>query len=789
MFSNDRFMTMATGLVLAIAVGTMAQNSKSLMAFFTGEDISIGHDDQFTIRAGKNQVLDVLANDSQSGNISIIGQPTCGTVRAADGDTLEFINSGSCSGNVSFTYCIPDEGNCEAFEVTLNVINVADPTPATETQVASAVEQPTEAMPTRAPAETTPTPAPAASSEPKTYAQGDRLTAGQILVNDDENDVVVSGFGASSGPSLFAPDMQELIQPQETVATLRRSVAGVAPSRIDQDQNIQTQTSASPTQIATITNTRQDTVPLGTEASPVVAFFTPSQPQLGRPAGLAPVAAAPGASGAFVRAPEIDSSAPTQMANSSTDSSDVQTPAVSGFGNTSATSTAMVVPSSGVDPVSADTTTAPIGNILIASGFATAGSNASAVLETASANLGSADAPTIGESPILTASADTVQIEAGPEVTSATPSGLAFEEATIDFLVASISGDDGYLATVSSTGDTLETQTSPDVVANPEMQTASLGSISINAADPADSSDIVVEMAAQILLPSPQLNNSLTRFIQPTPETEALLSDKLFAADLEESAPPSTDPVEVASIAPVVVPNASLNVAPSECGVRMSASARPGAAIAVFVSSLCRAGQVATLSHADFSFSLRADERGVISATIPAFTSLATVEVIFDDGATSSAQISLRDASDLERLAIVWSAPVNLDLHAFEGNAKENSGGHVWVNNQRTYRDTLIGGGGFHETFGDSSIEGGSMAEVYSLPTSRIRRQTSVSLDLRINNIDAYCAQPMALRTVRTDNSGEITKREFNLRLPQCGVASGGLILENFVDNIGVASN
>jgi hypothetical protein len=778
LFSNDRFMTMATGLVLAIAVGTMAQNSKSLMAFFTGEDISIGHDDQFTIRAGKDQALDVLANDSQSGNISIIGQPACGTVRAGEGDTLEFINSGSCSGNVNFTYCVPSEGDCEAFEVTLNVINVADPIPATETQVASAVVQPAEV-----------TPAPAPNSEPETYTQGDRLVAGQILVNDDKNDVAISGFGANSGPSLFAPDMEELIQPQETVATLRRSVAGVAPSRIDQDQNIQTQTSATPTQVATVTNTQQDAVPLGTEASPFVAFFTPSQPQLTRPSGLAPASPAPGSSGAFERAPDVNSNAPTQVADTNAGASDVQTPAVSGFGNTSVTATAMIVPSSGVDPVSADTTTAPIGNILMASGFAASGNNDNAVFSTASANIGTSAAPTIGESPVLEASADTVLIEVGPEVVSAAPSVIEFEDNTIDNLVASISGDNGYLAAITSAGDALVSRTSPDAIATPEIQSASLGAISINAADPADSSDIVVEMAAQILLPSPQLNNSLTRFIQPTPKTEALLSDRLFAADLEESAPPSTDPVEVASIAPVVTQSTNLNASPSECGVRMSASARPGASIAVFVSSICRAGQVATLTHSDLSFSLRADERGVISTTIPAFASLATVEVIFDDGATTSAQISLRDASDLERLAIVWTAPVNLDLHAFEDDADENSKGHIWINNQRTYRDTLIGGGGFHETFGDSSIEGGSMAEVYSLPTSRIRRDISVSLDLRINNIDAYCAQTMALRTVRSENGGEITKREFNLRLPQCGIASGGLILEDFVENIGVASN
>jgi len=476
------------------------------------------------------------------------------------------------------------------------------------------------------------------------------------------------------------------------------------------------------------------------------------------------------------------------MASTNTSESDVQTPAASDLGNASVTTTAMVVPSSGVDPVSADTTTAPIGNILIASGADAAGNNDSNVLATVSANLGPNGAPTTAESPILTASAD-ILIEVGPEVISAAPSGLAFEETTIDNLVASIAGDTGYLIAVTSVGEALVTQTAPDAIASPEVQTASVGPISINAADPADSSDIVVEMAAQILLPSPQLNNSLTRFIQPTPETEALLSDKLFAADLEESAPPSTDPVEVASIAPVVAPSTSLADTQSDCGVRMSASARPGAAIAVFISSRCRAGQVVTLSHADFSFSERTDDRGVFSATIPAFTSLATVDVTFEDGATASAQVSLRDASDLERLAIVWSAPVNLDLHAFEGGATENSNGHVWVNNQRTYRDTLIGGGGFHETFGDSSIAGGSMAEVYSLPTSRIRRQTTVSLDLRINNIDEHCAQPMALRTVRSEDGGEITKREFNLRLPQCGIASGGLILENFVDDIGIASN
>lgn len=771
---------MATGLVLAIAVGTMAQNSGSLMAFLTGEDISIGNDDQYTIRAGNDQVLDVLANDKQFGNISVIDQPACGTVQTTQNNTLEFINSGSCTGDMKFSYCVPVAGACEAFNVTLNVINVPDNTPiAPETKVASV------ALPT------TSSPAVSPATEPGSYKQGDRLSAGQILVTDVEEDVVVSGFGADNGPSLFAPNMDELIQPQETVATLRKSVEVVAPSRIDQDQNIQTQTSAaSPARAETAANTQQDNIPLGTESSPIVAFFTPSQPHLTRPSALAPLNFVPDSTDVLDHGPDVSIATPTQVASADSDDTTILAPANFSIANATLTSAAMTLPSSGVDPVSADTTSAPIGNILIASGSESTKSAENSTTETAMVNLGANDAPAISDSPAMVVFAESILVEVGPEVISATPNGFALEETTIDNLVASISGSEGYIAPVTSVGETLQTQTSPDTAASPEVQTASVGPISINAADPADSSDIVVEMAAQILLPAPQLNNALSRYIQPTPATEALLSDKLFAADLEESAPPSSDPVEVASISPVISPDTILNAsAQARCGVRMSASARPGAAIAVFVSSLCRPNQVVTLSHADFSFSARTDARGVFSTNIPAFTNFATIDVIFDDGATANAQVSLRDATELERMAIVWSVPVNLDLHAFEGNATERSEGHVWVNNSRSYRDTLIGGGGFLETFGDSSIEGGSMAEVYSLPTSRIRRQTSVSLDLRINDIDAYCAQPMALRTVRSENGGEITKREFNLRLPQCGIASGGLILEDFVENIGVASN
>ena len=288
---------MATGLVLAIAVGTMVQNSDSLTAFFTGEDVNASQNDQFTVRAGSSQQLDVLVNDQQVGEISIVSNPECGTVRTNANNTLEFLNSSECSGNLTFSYCVAAEGACEPREVALNVVNVgttvATSMPAVTAPTANAVLTPIVTMtpiakaapsapaPAAAPVAATPDTATApvttasASPESTSSSQGDRLTAGQILVQDDSDEVVVAGFGASSGPSSFAPNMNELIQPQETVATMRRSVEMVSLSRIGKDQNIQTQTSAaSPGRVQMSGNSLSSNIAMGAETSPTIGIST-----------------------------------------------------------------------------------------------------------------------------------------------------------------------------------------------------------------------------------------------------------------------------------------------------------------------------------------------------------------------------------------------------------------------------------------------------------------------------------------------------------------------------------
>lgn len=671
MFSDDRFMTLATGLVLAIVVGTLAQKSDSVMAFFGSSDVETAEADQFTVRAGKNQILDVQANDTIEGAIVITQAPSCGSVRAGAGGSVEYYDSAACTGNVSFAYCIEKGDVCEATTVGLSLVNP-------EAVVVAKVE---EAEPVRNPEDEDefysavgdgPDDGAAAPAAVVAVAQGDRLVPGQILLQDDPDSAVV-GFGVATAPTLFAPDMAELIQPQETVDTLRRSVAAVAPSRIDQDQNIARQTSAGSPSRVNLSNGAQQQTPVGTEASPTVAFLAPSQPRLMAAPVLAPVQN----DKPVVRGPAVDSSAPGNFATADIKTDD--------------------------DPVSISETMDMLAAIAIA------------------------DAP-YGQEP------------SGP----------------------------------------------PE---NVDTQTASAGDVRVAADDPSDSSDIVVEMAAQIVLPAPQLVQTLDREEQVTPEAAALLSDQNFVANLEPSAPPVKEEPKVASLpfATAQVPVVAPEPAVAACDVKLDASARPGAEISLLVVAKCHARETVKIEHAGLAFTTRLDAQGIISAAIPALEIIADITVTFEDGTSGQTQLRVRDAKSIERVVVMWSEPVSLDLHAFENGAAGNAVGHVWTGNPRKYRDTLIGGGGYLTILGDPGITGGGMAEVYSLPTNRLRKQTTVQMDLNITDASQACGQTMLLQTIRTQKGSDPQLRSFNLALPACSAAVSSLVLENFVDAISVA--
>ncbi len=122
---EDNMMTVLTGLVFAVVLGTTVQNSDSLMSAFGAKTEVQADDDVFFVRAGTTPTLDVLANDYASveltgKDIRILSNPMCGEV-VTNTHGITYMNSASCEGRVSFRYCLGEGDACKEADVSMNV--------------------------------------------------------------------------------------------------------------------------------------------------------------------------------------------------------------------------------------------------------------------------------------------------------------------------------------------------------------------------------------------------------------------------------------------------------------------------------------------------------------------------------------------------------------------------------------------------------------------------------------------------------------------------------------------
>ncbi len=167
-------------------------------------------------------------------------------------------------------------------------------------------------------------------------------------------------------------------------------------------------------------------------------------------------------------------------------------------------------------------------------------------------------------------------------------------------------------------------------------------------------------------------------------------------------------------------PAATPSVSQDACTTNMSTRPGQGGMVRVEIQANCNASQTFVLLHAGLEFGGRFSPNGAAELEIPVLEISPEISVRFDDGAIATAPLNfdLRSVEQTHRVAIAWTAPVNLDLHAFEYSAGFGADGHVWEQNPRQFRDVRRPGGGFHSSFPAAAIDGQSI-EVYTFWTNR----------------------------------------------------------------------
>lgn len=220
LLQDDRVMSILTGLVIVVAMATLAQKSDRLLDIFFGEEIAgiAPQNDAVTVVAGRPEIIDVLANDENVapedvGGVRILVSPSCGAAETADNGVL-YISNESCIGEQLFAYCVQRGDECTSASVTVNVVSSepAKPVVGAQRQIAgatpSAVEQPTTQASNTPPVGRIEVPAPvAAQPDPATETANAQASAGAQptgLAGQDEITVAATAPSQDGGVAAVA---------------------------------------------------------------------------------------------------------------------------------------------------------------------------------------------------------------------------------------------------------------------------------------------------------------------------------------------------------------------------------------------------------------------------------------------------------------------------------------------------------------------------------------------------------------------------------------------------------
>ena len=206
----------------------------------------------------------------------------------------------------------------------------------------------------------------------------------------------------------------------------------------------------------------------------------------------------------------------------------------------------------------------------------------------------------------------------------------------------------------------------------------------------------------------------------------------------------------------------------------------------VVMVSQCRAGQTADLKYGPLLTHHPVDNSGRAEFIVDLFlgADIETVVITADGGKWPVKPLS-SDLGGVTKIAVLWQAAVNLDLHAFEYAAAPGEPGHIWSGNPRdsAAAAALLARDGRGHGFMSSSDEGqheGTKAEVFTFWRSKTqdRGTVAMALDYETRGSKAQgetCGSgknsEIAIEVVVLEPSAEIAKQSGLIPAIPCGTA------------------
>lgn len=679
MFKDDRLMSVLSGVVLMVAIGTVVQNSEQLGRFFKGEPSEPElNPDRFEAKANDLATIDVLANDRGLGEdaasrLVITQNPKCGRIFVRQG-AVQYLPDGNCFGQQEFGYGLSGT-SAEPTTVAVRVMPQGRPTTLARSQPEPAPEPKTEIA-------TVAVPEPDAGARPAPEAPA-VVTADDSPPQPAEQPTALARApqSAPSAPAGLNTDDRPsgslgfgLLEPVATPEAAG-ALGGLADTELaDRDSGL----------------------PLAVEPWTDLAALTPpiAQPYEDR-AGL------------LARSP-LPVSKPAEEPEYSTEELALADEIAAAEGPAAPVVLRPRNPGGLAAPASIDATTSRLDIAPLGDG---AGPRTLGVPP-----LQATEAP--GEAlAALRIDSDADPLVDAPSVTVSVPADLSVASTPAEIGVPSIAdlaapGAGPELGAVAS----LSGMRPSMALARIEIPRASVPSrVAVD--------DVALDGAAgsldrsTALAPAPDLDHSRIALIAP--------ADPVAAIDPARIAPGAALAQE-----PVAMPKAPEQIDIKQGGGEKVAALRPveekcllppgvtidigpAAMTGIDVYSPCHGDGVALLGYGELRLAIKLDDKGAGRIEVPGFEVSMDAELVFADETTVSFSIPFDGIDKVERVAVTWDMPIRLDLHALEFGADLGDAGHVGPGNARSYGDVRRNGGGFLHSF--APIGGvGQSAQVYT---------------------------------------------------------------------------
>ena len=220
------------------------------------------------------------------------------------------------------------------------------------------------------------------------------------------------------------------------------------------------------------------------------------------------------------------------------------------------------------------------------------------------------------------------------------------------------------------------------------------------------------------------------------------------------------------------------------CEIQVSATPVEPASVALDINAPCNPNERISLHHMGMIVTESTSVEGRLQVTIPALSQKAVFMIVPDTNGAVVATADVPSLAEYDRVALQWVGNGGFQIHAREFGADYGSAGHVWAESTSPAGEE----GGRVSRLGDPTLANANLAEIYTFPKSRSKKDGTIALTVEAEVTERNCGRDIAAQSIELRDADLPRTQDLVLSVPECSSVGDFLVLNNLIDDLKIAA-